>query len=350
MPVSIGLGLFTGQVPPGAARSFGDEYRDMLELARLGEAAGFGSLWVSEHHGTADGYLPSLTVALAAMAAVTRRARLGMGVALAPFQHPLRFAEDCAVTDQLSGGRLIVGLGLGWREEEFRAFGVPVGERVSRTTELVEICRRAWSEERFSHHGRHFDLEQVAVTPGPAHPLRILLGGTIPAAVARAGRLGDGFLSSQWAARPGAFLDRVRTFDASARSAGRDPAGMLLVSFLNVFVSEDGELPEDVASGVAHQVGAYAAWRQPTDVPGVRFVPAPPDRARIGDWLVSGTPDAVAERLCEWTSALAHRRFVLVVRLHYPGMSLDRSAAAIELFAARVLPQLGLEAGAVPDA
>jgi hypothetical protein len=85
MPVTLGLGLFTGQVPPGGARTVADEYRDMLELARLGEGAGFGSLWVSEHHGAADGYLPSLAVALGAMAAVTRRARLGMGVALAPF-------------------------------------------------------------------------------------------------------------------------------------------------------------------------------------------------------------------------------------------------------------------------
>ncbi len=350
MPVSLGLGLFTGQVPVGAARTFADEYRDMLELARLGEAAGFGSLWVSEHHGTADGYLPSLPVALGAMAAVTRRVRLGMGVALAPFQHPLRFAEDCAVVDQISAGRLVVGLAMGWREEEFRSFSIPLRQRVSRTTELVEVCRRAWSAERFSYDGRHFTFQEVAVTPKPAHRLRVLLGGTVAGSVARAGRLGDGFLSSQWAAAPDAFLRRVEVFDQAVSESGREPSDMLLVPFLNVFVSEDGALPDVVAEGVWHQVGAYDAWRVPADTPDADFALPPIDRAKVEGSLICGTPAAVAERLRPWVSALERRHLVLAVRLHYPGMPLALSAAAIDLFAARVAPELGVESGAVPRA
>jgi probable F420-dependent oxidoreductase len=347
--VSLGYGLITAQVPPGSARSPADEYADTLALARLAEDAGFGSLWASEHHGVADGYLPSVTVLLAAIASVTRRARLGMGVALAPLQDPLRFAEDCAVLDQLSAGRLIVGLGLGWREEEFRAFGIPVGDRVTRMRELVEVCRLAWAGERFTFAGRHRRFDQVAVTPRPTHAVPILLGGTVEASVARAGRHGDGFLSSQWAATPEAFLRRVEVFDRGVRESGRDPASMLLVVFLNVFVTADGRLPDEVARAIWYQVGAYAAWRVPTDIPGRPFVLAPFDAAAVPGWVIAGTPDAVAERLARWAAALAARRAVVSVRLHYPGMPLRLAADALELFVSRVVPRLGIAPTALPD-
>src|SRR2546429_7531288 len=167
MTVRIGIGLFTGQVPPGSDRTFQQEYREVLDLVRLAEALGFDSAWVSEHHGSSDGYLPSLLPMLAAFAASTDRIRIGTGVMLTPFHDPLRLAEDAAVVDLLSGGRLILGLGLGWREEEFRMFGLAPSERLRRTTEIVEILRRAWTGERFSFEGRQFRYDQVQVTPRP---------------------------------------------------------------------------------------------------------------------------------------------------------------------------------------
>src|SRR5438094_4147274 len=125
MGVQVGIGLFTGQLPPGSGRTFTREYRETLDLVRLAETLGFDSAWVSEHHGAGDGYLPSLLPMLGAFAAATDRIRLGTGILLTPFHHPLRLAEDAAVVDQISGGRLILGLGLAWREEEFRMFGQP---------------------------------------------------------------------------------------------------------------------------------------------------------------------------------------------------------------------------------
>src|SRR5881296_52303 len=138
MSVQIGIGLFTAQIPPGSKRTFTQEYREVLDLVRLAETLGFDSAWVSEHHGSGDGYAPSLLPMLAAFAAATSRIKLGTGVLLAPFHNPLRLAEDAAVVDLISGGRLILGLGLAWREEEFRTFGVPMTERVRRTTETIE--------------------------------------------------------------------------------------------------------------------------------------------------------------------------------------------------------------------
>ncbi|MDQ3983114.1 MAG: LLM class flavin-dependent oxidoreductase, partial [Actinomycetota bacterium] len=190
MAFKIGVGLFTGQVPRGSDRSFNRDYRDAIGLVQLAEAEGFDSAWVSEHHGSEDGYLPSLLPLLAAFAATTSRIELGTGVVLAPFHDPLRLAEDFAVVDQLSGGRVVCGLGIGWRDEEFRAFGIDVSTRVRRLTEIVAILRLAWSGERFDFRGRHYSYEAVAVTPPPARVPPIYVGGFADSAIKRAGRIG----------------------------------------------------------------------------------------------------------------------------------------------------------------
>src|SRR5438067_2114953 len=151
MALHIGIGLFTGQVPPDSSRTFVQEYREIVDLARLAETLGFESVWVSEHHGSGDGYMPSLLPTLAAFAAATEHIKLGTGVMLTPFHHPLRLAEDAATVDLISGGRLILGLGLGCRQEEFRILVVPVGAQFRRTQETADIQLRAWTGERFTH-------------------------------------------------------------------------------------------------------------------------------------------------------------------------------------------------------
>jgi len=111
--VTFGLGLYTGQRASASTRP---RYRDAIALARAAEEAGFDAFWVSEHHGMDDGYLPSPLALLAAIAAVTERITLGTGLVIAPLHHPLRIAEDAAVVDQVSGGRLVLGLGIGYVE------------------------------------------------------------------------------------------------------------------------------------------------------------------------------------------------------------------------------------------
>ncbi|HET9722864.1 MAG TPA: LLM class flavin-dependent oxidoreductase [Actinomycetota bacterium] len=342
MTVRIGLGLFTGQVPQGSDRTFEREYRETLELVRLAETVGFDSAWVSEHHGASDGYLPSLLPMLAAFAAVTERIALGTGVVLTPFHDPLRLAEDCAVVDQLSGGRLILGLGSGWREEEFRAFGVPKAERVQRTVETVEILRRAWTGRRFSFEGRSFRYDRVRVTPpavrhgGP----RIYLGGYAERAVRRAGRLGDGYITDD------AGVDEVGAAlaiaEAGAREAGRDPRGLGLALLQNAFVAAEGDAWGTVRSGVLHQIGAYAAWDANHDTPEHDSLePAVANEDELRRWTPVGTPDEVARALRPSVDAYGDRpEFHLVVRLHYPGMALETAAGAVELFAREVIPAL----------
>ncbi len=183
MRVRIGAGLYTGQ---------DGDYRDAVRLAVAAEEAGFDAFWVSEHHGLPDGYLPSPLTLLAALAPVTERIELGAGVVVAPLHHPLRIAEDAAVVDRLSGGRLLLGLGLGYAAHEYRAFRVDPATRGRRLTALVEALRAAWTGEPFSC--AELGLRDVRVTPRPARPIPVWLGGYAAAAVERAGRIADGHL------------------------------------------------------------------------------------------------------------------------------------------------------------
>src|SRR5437660_183529 len=294
MTVQIGIGLFTGQVPPGSSRTFAQEYREVLDLVRLAETLGFDSAWVSEHHGSSDGYLPSLLPMLAAFATATDRIALGTGVMLTPFHDPLRLAEDAAVVDQISGGRLILGLGLGWREEEFRMFHQQVGERVRRTVDTVEVLRRAWTGERFSYEGRAYSYDRVKVTPRPAQEpgVPIYLGGFTDASVARAGRLGDGFIRSRGG------LDEARRSVAlaeeGAREAGRDPQTLGFAQLQNVFVWDEGDAWDVARPGVNHQIGTYAAWSDGADTPEHDSLEVPDATAMARDLTPAGGPPEVA--------------------------------------------------------
>jgi probable F420-dependent oxidoreductase len=342
MAIQIGLGLFTAQIPPGSRRTFVDEYREIVDLVRLAETLGFDSAWVSEHHGAGDGYMPSLLPTLAAFAAATDHIKLGTGVLLTPFHHPLRLAEDAATVDLISGGRLILGLGLAWREEEFRMFGVSMTERVRRTTETIEILRRAWTGERFSYQGRVFSFDQVKITPGPARPEGppIFLGGSVEPAIRRAGRIADGYFRTR-----GGGVERMRedlrVAEEAARSAGGDASALAFGQLQNAFVWENGDAWEVVSEGAAHQIGTYGGWAAGSDTPGQGFFVGPVDEDSLRRITPAGTPHEVTQKLRPMVEAFADRReFHLVVRLHYPGMDFKTSSRAVELFGERVLPAL----------
>jgi probable F420-dependent oxidoreductase len=339
MTLKLGVGLFTGQIPAGSGRTLHQEYTDYLDLVRTVEDAGLDAAWVSEHHFAGDGYLPSLLPMLAAFAAVTRRIELGTGVVLAPFHDPIRLAEDFAVVDQISGGRVVCGLGIGWREEEFRALDVEVSSRVRRTSEIVEILRQAWSDDRVNFKGRHYSYEDVAVTPKPARVPPILLGGFVDDAIKRAGRLGDGYLSSR--ADVARVAEAFRMASEERAKAGKH--GPPIVGILqNAFVTNDpdGDWPM-VRDGIGHQLGVYAGWRAGTDVAEKPLEVKPPDEATIRKTTAYGTPAQVVEYLTPLVKVLAdYPEAHLVLRLHYPGMDAAPAARAIELLGKEVAPAL----------
>lgn len=340
MTLRVGLGTFSAQVPFGDPRRPGDVYREILDLARVAEESGFDSFWVSSHHGAPNAHLPSPIVLLAAAAAVTTRIRLGAAMVVAPLQHPLRFAEDCAVADQISRGRLVVGLSVGWRPEEFAAFGVPMTERAARTVELARICRDAWDHGRVTFAGTHWRFEDAVVTPRPFGHLPLVMGGSAPSALRRAGLLADGFIGTGTPQKGlPAFRAEVDAFDRAARDAGRDPARLSIGFNVNAWVSADGRVPPAVREAMWHKIGTSLAWHAGRRTERAEDVP-PIDEARVRERAFAGTPAEVVRQAAPWVEAFAGRDLDVLFRLYHPGMSRTEAEPAIRLFGQRVIPEL----------
>jgi len=151
----------------------GEVYAQALEEARLAEATGFHAVWLAEHHFSPYGICPSLAVLAAAVARETRRVRIGTGVVIAPFAHPVRIAEEFGMVDILSGGRLEFGLGRGYQPKEFRGLGVSMDRTRERFDEALEVIRRAWTENTLTFEGEFYRVPSLRVLPKPVqtpHP------------------------------------------------------------------------------------------------------------------------------------------------------------------------------------
>lgn len=207
-------------------------------VAQRAEELGYHSLWTFQRllhpaHGEWGETYHSVQdpiVTLAHAAALTERVRLGVAVLNAPFMAPVVLAKQLTTLDVLSDGRLDVGLGLGWADEEFEAVGVPQAERVGRTVETVRCLRALWGPDPVSFEGTHFRVPESIVQPKPVqqpHP-PLLMGGSVPAALRRVGRLADGWITSsrQDLRRIG---DDVATVRDAAAAAGRDPDALRVI-------------------------------------------------------------------------------------------------------------------------
>ena len=201
----------------------GGDFAETIRECEQAEAAGFDSVWLGEHHNHGTLY-PTPLIGLAAIAGRTRKVRLGTAVLLLPLYHPLAVAEEAAMVDMISAGRLILGVGAGYAPEEFAAFGVSIKERGSRMDEAVPLIQRLWSEDKVTHAGRHYRVTSATVSPRPVQRPRppIWFGGWVEPAIRRAGRLGEA-----WLGGPSAKLDEVaacvRLYQEARTDAGRDP-------------------------------------------------------------------------------------------------------------------------------
>ena len=207
--------------------------KDPREVARLGERAealGFHSVWVN-HHVLNVGYVRDrlgerpyydALVTLTWIAAHTSRVKLGTSVLVIPYLHPMVLAKELATLDHLSGGRLIVGVGVGSLPEENAALGVPYASRGSYSNEFLEVLRKLWTEERASFAGEHFTFTDLISSPKPLqkpHPL-IVVGGNRPPALRRAARLGDGWHPLN--VSPNGVRRRLEALRSESEAAQRD--------------------------------------------------------------------------------------------------------------------------------
>jgi probable F420-dependent oxidoreductase len=229
---------------------------EAVGLALAAEAAGFESIWTVDHVVVPAGYrskypydpsgklpsgeatvFPDPLIWLAYVAARTSTLRLGTGILIVPQRNPLVLAKELATLDYLSGGRMILGAGIGWLEEEFEALGVPFAGRGQRTEEAIAAMRALWSQEEASYESSTTTFRDCVLRPQP-------LGGTIPvhvgghskAAAQRAGRIGDGFFP--FGVTRDDMVSLVNIMRQSAEEAGRDPATVEVTAQSNVTSGE----------------------------------------------------------------------------------------------------------------
>jgi alkanesulfonate monooxygenase SsuD/methylene tetrahydromethanopterin reductase-like flavin-dependent oxidoreductase (luciferase family) len=331
--VRFGYGLITCQRPPDDPRTDADLYREVIERCVVAERSGFDSVWLSEHHFLDDGYMPSLLIAAAAIAHATRTVEIGTAVLLAPLHDALRIAEDAATVDLISGGRLVLGLGAGWRTEEFDVFGVDLSERARRMRETVAVLRGAWGPGTFDYKGR-----PVNVTPKPARPIPVWLGGFAPGAIRRAGRIADGFLGSSTGT---AGIEAFAEAQKIALDARKDNSPFTFALHVPVFVSEDDDAWEKVKTYYN-----YLRWKYP-DMGAARGSaeaksPPPLDAAteeKLRPTIICGKPDEVAAEIARFRQALGDD-IHFICRSDFPGMPQDLQLETIELLGNKVFPSL----------
>jgi alkanesulfonate monooxygenase SsuD/methylene tetrahydromethanopterin reductase-like flavin-dependent oxidoreductase (luciferase family) len=167
-------------------------YRRVLDWAQLAERLGYDSVWFAEHHFSNYGYIPNPLLMAVRVAQATDRIRIGTAVLVLPFWNPLRVAEDIAMTDQLTDGRLDVGVARGYQPYEFARFGLSIADNRERTDETLEVLLRALSEEGFEYHGKYYDIPETTIFPKPLQQPRppIWLAAHTPDSFDIAARLG----------------------------------------------------------------------------------------------------------------------------------------------------------------
>jgi len=327
-PLRFGYG-FDMRNPPQWEKPWADLYSETLEFIEHLENIGFGQVWLAEHHGIDDGYMPSPVVFGAGVATRTTKVRISQGVGLLPHYHPVRLAEDLAVMDILSGGRAEFGMGIGYLPFEAEAYGF--GKRGKLADEIIEIVRRLWQGEALDYDGEFFQLKGARCTPLPCQEgcIPMFVGGTAPAGFRRAARFGDGFIGPVefWPQ----YLEEVK-------QAGKPESAARIISMsysdMWMLVAEDPEKAlDEMAPHAYYQINTYAEWQEGTDWAVMSAMSL--DEFKKSGVMRTMTPDDCIAYIKGRQQEAPIEAFCMQVPSGFP---LDRMAEYAETFASKVIP------------
>ncbi|GBC68854.1 Alkanal monooxygenase beta chain [archaeon HR01] len=323
-------------------KEWSQAYDNVVEQTLLAERLGFDSVLISEHHLTDDGYFPSPLVVAAGLSSVTRRIRVGTAVVLVPLHHPVEVAEAAAVTDVMSRGRLILGLGLGYRPEEFNLYNVPRRERGPRLEEGTTLIRRLLSEENVTFSGRFYKVNKVTLTPRPVQrPPPIWIAAKFEPAIRRAARIGDA-----WFADPVTPLkvlkERNNIYLDELKRIGRDPAMLERPLWREAYVAgSDDEAWEVAKDGVLYIYGRdYFRWGHLQDEEGREVNPQNTSFEEFAEtlrkrFIIRGV-DGFIDEVEKYRREIGTNYFVF--RIYFPGMRHDKALDAIRLIGTKIIP------------
>jgi alkanesulfonate monooxygenase SsuD/methylene tetrahydromethanopterin reductase-like flavin-dependent oxidoreductase (luciferase family) len=330
----VQIGLFHSiQWPEGSDQT--ERYAQALTQACHADALGFDSIWLTEHHFSRHGIVSDSLTVLGHLAARTSHARLGTAVSVLPLHHPLRFAESAATVDQLSGGRLDLGIGSGYQPGEFRGFGVDIAEKHARFTEAVDVLRRVWSaDDPVSYSGTYFSFEDAAPQPRPLqqpHP-PLWVATTSPDGLGTCAAEDWGVLLPQGTSLSATAASMKRYTEALA-GAGHGPeraraylarAAHVAPSDAQAWAEAEGPYQDFLSYADRLRRGGADGGASPFDLD-----------ADLRDSALFGSPDTILARLSA-IRELGIERVMLF--MHMGGLAHDKIMSSLELVAREVLP------------
>ena len=251
--MKFGIFSVVDHYPKELGRTAGQFYGELLDQATAADALGFDSFWIAEHHFHEYGAIPSPPVWLAAAAQRTRRIRLGAAVVVLPFRNPLQVAEDYAMVDVLSGGRLNLGAGAGYLQHEYAGFGIDVNEKRARFDEALDIVLRAWTGERFSYDGVFHQVKDVQLNVLPVQRPRppVWIAVLRNEGAVQVGKKGFPVMMIPYATTEdiGELAGTVTAFRDSFVDAGGDPKDATVPFGLHAYCSDDAARAASEARG-----------------------------------------------------------------------------------------------------
>ncbi|MGH8011718.1 MAG: LLM class flavin-dependent oxidoreductase, partial [Candidatus Binataceae bacterium] len=325
---------------------------EQLETLRAGEDMGFDSIWVPEHHFTEYGFSASPMLMLAAVASVTNRVRLGSGVVVLPFNDPVRIAEEGAMVDLLSDGRLELGVGRGFQPVEFHGFGVDPTQSEEIFDEALEIILRAWTAETVAFKGHHFKVAEHAVRPKPLqkpHP-PIWVAALNTPSFEIAGRGGHNLLYSLVPGFQHSMVaDHLETYRRALRTSGYNPRDREIGALCMIHCAETTERArKEFADPVLWYFRTIAKYVAPA--PGqvaIESYETYPDIRRFArhvEWdellkrgtVICGNPETCIRQIEDLRSRYGFTQLLCWTRL--TGLEHRKVLGGMELFARHVLP------------
>ena len=332
--------LYLPTYVPKLDGSFGEFFGRMLDQVAFADELGFHAAWLTEHHfDPYGGAIPNPAVFGAAIAQRTRRIRIGTAVTVLPLHNPLLVAEDFAMLDVLSNGRLDFGVGRGSLQAEFHQLGISPEDSAEVVAEATELIARAWSEPSFEHHGRHYDYGPISLLPRPVqrpHPPIWVGAARTTDSFEWAGRNGFHLMVLPYMFPPEFLQERIAVYHEALRSAGHDPATKEIMAKFHVFVGE--------TSDEAHRLAA-PAYENYQRISSARSGREHKSHWRAGSTyeqqvaeykVIAGSPADCCARLRYWRETLPLTQ--IGGTFHFGGLDQTATLRSLELFAHEVAP------------
>jgi alkanesulfonate monooxygenase SsuD/methylene tetrahydromethanopterin reductase-like flavin-dependent oxidoreductase (luciferase family) len=315
------VGLFVNtQFPKGM--DVGARIPEMVEQVRAARDAGFKSLWFPHHWLTQPLQMLQISPAMAYVAAHAQGMTIGPNILILPPLNPVHVAEEAATLDVLTGGNYILGIGLGYRPQEFTAFGVPLSERVPRFTESIGLMRRLWTEDRVDHEGRFYTVKDAGISLKPKRPggPPLYIAGQVDVAVKRAARIGDAWLIVN-SSGLGKIAPLMQTYRAALAEYKRTPMEFPIT--VECYVGANNATAHEECRGpLEYKYAAYAAWGLEKASHTSSFEEFARDRFIIGDKV------KVKEEIARYHERLGVDHFVM--RCQWPGLEQEKTLGTIK--------------------